>query len=238
MKTYTQRLKERFFESEDHPYRHFERKIHELLNDGEAILDAGCGHSADVLRKYKDTATRLIGVDLVDFDKVAKSDSDIEVLTNNLAKIDVEDNSMNIIISRSVFEHLEDPLSVYKEFSRLLKSGGHAIVLTPNLGDYSAWISKAVPNKWHPWLVSKTEGRNERDTFPAFYRTNTVGAVNRLASKTGFELIELEYLGQYPCYFMFNPVLFLMATGYEKLISRFEMLKYLRGWLLFVLQKK
>ena len=36
---------------------------------------------------------------------------------------------------------------------------------------------------------------------------------------------------------MFNGFLFLLATGYEKTISRFEALAFLRGWLLVELKK-
>jgi len=177
-----------------------------------------------------------IGVDLVEFDKHAVSGA-IELYNVDLEHIPIEDACVDLVFSRSVFEHLERPLPVYQELSRVLKKGGQAIVLTPNLGDYTAWISKLVPNRWHPWIVANTEGREERDTFPAFYRTNTARSVKTLAGQTGFEIIDFCYLGQYPCYFMFNPVLFLLATGYEKLISRFDALKYLRGWIMFTLRK-
>ena len=52
-----------------------------------------------------------------------------------------------------------------------------------------------------------------------------------------FEIESFEYLGQYPCYFMFNGFLFLLATGYEKLISRYDSLAPLRGWILVGLIK-
>jgi hypothetical protein len=37
---------------------------------------------------------------------------------------------------------------------------------------------------------------------------------------------------------MFNGFLFLLATAYEKLISRFDALRFLRGWILVVLRKR
>ena len=45
-------------------------------------------------------------------------------------------------------------------------------------------------------------------------------------------------LGQYPSYFMFNPALFLLGAAYDKLVSRFESLQQLRGWLLVTLTKR
>ena len=94
-----------------------------------------------------------------------------------------------------------------------------------------------IPNRFHPWIVSKTEGRAEQDVFPIAYRTNTRRAVARWTRQTGFEIVRLDYLGQYPAYFMFKGFLFLLATGYEKLIDRIPALHFLRGWLLATLRK-
>jgi SAM-dependent methyltransferase len=134
-------------------------------------------------------------------------------------------------------EHVTDPASVYGEIHRVLKPGGHFIFLTANLWDYSALIAKLIPNRFHPWIVARTEGRAEHDVFPVAYRTNTHAAVRKWSQKTGFELVSFRYLGQYPAYFMFNGVLFFLATGYEKLISRVPALHILQGWIFVVLRK-
>jgi SAM-dependent methyltransferase len=134
-------------------------------------------------------------------------------------------------------EHVADPLGVYKEINRILRPGGFFVFLTPNLWDYASVIAKIVPNKMHPWIVARTEGRAPEDVFPVCYKTNTRRAVYKWAQRTGFEVETSRYLGQYPGYFMFNGFLFLIATAYEKMISRFETLGFLRGWLFVVLRK-
>ena len=55
------------------------------------------------------------------------------------------------------------------------------------------------------------------------YKANTRRAILRAADRAGLRVERLEYLGQYPCYFMFNGALFFLATGYEKLISHLEL---------------
>ena len=87
---------------------------------------------------------------------------------------------------------------------RVLKPGGYVVFLTANLWDYASLIAAVVPNRFHPWIVSKTEGRAEHDVFPIAYRTNTRGAVEKWSRHAGFELLSFSYLGQYPSYFMFN----------------------------------
>jgi SAM-dependent methyltransferase len=120
---------------------------------------------------------------------------------------------------------------------RVLRPGGHFIFLTGNLWDYAALVAQAVPNRFHPWIVRKTQGRAEADVFPTAYRTNTFGAVKRWAGQSGFEIASFGYLGQYPAYFMFNGFLFLLAAGYEKLLRKVEALRFLRGWIFVVLRK-
>jgi len=227
-------LQERFFGDDEHPYLTFERKVDECLRPEHVLLDAGCGRTAPVLVKYRGRASRLIGVDLVDFPAQIEG---VELLKNDLSAIPIEDACIDVVMSRSVMEHVADPRAVYGEMRRVLKPGGYFIFLTGNLWDYAALCAQAVPNRFHPWIVAKTQGRAEADVFPTQYKTNTFGAVRRWAMRTGFEVVSFDYLGQYPAYFMFNGLLFLLATGYEKLIQKVEALRFLRGWILVVLRK-
>jgi len=155
----------------------------------------------------------------------------------DLAEMPIEDNCVDVMMARSVMEHITDPARVYREAYRVLKPGGQFIFLTANLWDYASIIATVIPNRFHPWIVSKTEGRKEHDVFPIAYRTNTRGAVRKWADHAGFEIVSFRYLGQYPSYFMFNGFLFWLATGYEKLISRVPCLNFLQGWIFVTLRK-
>jgi len=227
-------LRERFFGNDEHPYNTFERKVEQHLQPENVLLDAGCGRSAPVLGKYRGRARRLIGVDLVDF---PASIEGIELLRNDLSAIPIEDGCVDVVMCRSVMEHVVDPSAVYREMHRVLKPGGHFVFLTGNLWDYAALVAQAIPNRFHPWIVAKTEGRAEADVFPTAYRTNTFASVRKWAAQTGFEIVSFDYLGQYPSYFMFNGFLFLLATAYEKLTQKVEALRFLRGWILVALRK-
>jgi ubiquinone/menaquinone biosynthesis C-methylase UbiE len=231
----TQQLKERFFGNDEHPYRTFERKVDEYLDSRQVLLDAGCGRTAPVLAKYRGRASRLIGVDLVQFPALVEG---VELINGDLSSIPIPDASVDVIMSRSVMEHVVAPLDVYREMNRVLKPGGHFIFLTGNFWDYAALIATLVPNRLHPWIVAKTQGRAEADVFPTAYRTNTRAAVSKWASATGFEIVNFDYLGQYPTYFMFNGFLFIIASGYEKLIRNVAPLSFLLGWILVVLRKR
>ena len=229
------RLRERFYRDADHPYRLFERHFQSYIRLGETVLlDAGAGRTVPVLRKYIGKARRLIGVELVDFTDVPPG---IEVYKTDLAHLPLADSTVDLIVSRSVFEHLTDPAAVYLELARVLRPGGRIVFLTANLWDYGTMIARLVPNRHHAKVVKMVEGRAEEDTFPTAYRSNSRSAVNRLAQVTGLRVSQFDYVSQYPNYLMFSGVLFFLGMCFEKLISRFNFLRILRGWILVTLEK-
>ncbi len=234
MTNLAERLKRKHFGHLEHPYRTLERVVERYLHPDSTLLDAGCGRTAPVLAKFAGKAKRLIGVDVVDF---APSVPGVELFQSDLTEIPLDSASVDLVMSRSVLEHLEHPLEVYAEINRLLKPGGQFIFLTANAWDYASVLARIIPNSLHPWIVSKTEGRAEEDVFPTRYRTNTFRSVKKLAGATGFEIVSFQYLGQYPSYFMFNGALFYAATGYEKVIGKIGALAFLRGWIFAVLRK-
>lgn len=234
MTALSDRLLARYYANSPHPYKLFERAVEARLSADAVLLDAGAGRTVPVLRKYLGRARRLIGVELVDFTDVPAG---IETYNTDLAHLPLPDGVVDIIISRSVFEHLADPQAVYAEFSRVLRPGGVVIFLTANMWDYGTLIARLVPNRFHARIVAKVEGRAAEDTFPTEYRTNTRRDVDRLALRAGLKVDAFEYLSQYPNYLMFNGALFFIGTCFEKLISRVDALRILRGWILVTLRK-
>lgn len=231
----TSELQKKFFKDSDHPYHKYERKVESTINKESVLLDAGCGRTAPILKKFAGKAKQLVGVDLED---PIGDLSDVQYIKGDISSIDLPDNSVDVVISRAVLEHVLDPDAVFKEISRILKPGGSFIFLAPNLWDYVSLASKIIPNRFHKKIVSKTEGREMQDVFPAFYKANTYGSIKKLSNKNNLKIEEFEWLGQYPASFMFNSLLFLLATGYEKIISSLGFLKFLRGWILVRLVKK
>ena len=183
MSELAQRLRARFYDDGAHPYRVFERQVDGLLTGESVLLDAGCGRTAPVLRKYLGRARRLIGVELVPFTDVVPG---IETHNADLANLPLESGSVDVVMSRSVFEHLTDPESVYRELARVLRPGGAVVFLTANMWDYGTLVARLIPNRFHGGIVKRVEGRAEEDTFPTAYRTNTRRAVEELSRCTGF----------------------------------------------------
>jgi SAM-dependent methyltransferase len=232
----TQRLLRRFYADSAHPYRIYEAEVIRRLAPDVAVLDAGCGTAIEVARIVRRHPVRqAIGIDVVNF---PSRPPECDIIRGDIEHLPLRNGTVDLVMTRSVMEHVEQPHSVYAEFSRILKPGGHCIMLTPNVWDYASIGARLIPNRFHPWLVSRMEGRNEADTFPTRYRANSLRTIRRLAAATGLTVEAEHCLGQYPTYFMFNPALFLLGCAYDKQVSRFDVLRQLRGWLLVVLQKR
>ena len=233
---WSQKLMNRYYRAEDHPFSIFDRRIASLVDDRSAVLDAGCGAHAPLLVNLIGKGTELIGVDLVKFDPALK-EKGLVLLNSDLANMDLANGSIDLVISRSVLEHIPDVESVYREIHRILRPGGRFVFLIPNLWDYVSVVSYLVPNSLHRSIVSRLTGRPSEDTFPTYYRSNTSGSIKSLARKTGFEVGSVEYYGQYPYMLAFNPLLFMLGVVYDKTITNFTCLRKLRGWILAELKK-
>lgn len=231
-----ERLKARHFDENDHPYQHLERAIERVLEAGDTVVEAGCGRTAPLLRKLQGRARRLVGIDPVQF----RLDDDlegVELVQGSIDDTGLESGSVDLVLSRALMEHLENPRRAFAEIQRVLRPGGRYVFLVPNLGDYGTIAAWLIPNRLHPSVVKAVEGRALEDTFPAYFRCSTRGSIQNLCDSTGLELVSCGYLGQYPAYLQFNGLLFWLGTWYEKLISRFHALRFLRGWLLVEVRK-
>ena len=99
----------------------------EFLHDKDVILDAGCGlgYKAAWFAKLNPHAT-VIGMDISDSVFIAaenyKDISNLIFIQGDLAKTDLEDNSIDFLSCDQVLHHTENPNNTLKEFSRITKS--------------------------------------------------------------------------------------------------------------------
>lgn len=90
------------------------------------------------------------------------------------------DASFDIIVSRYVFEHIDDPTFAAAELLRVVKPGGWICAVTPNGIGYTALAARLVPNLNHARALSRAQpGRKAEDVFPVCYRLNSPGALRR-----------------------------------------------------------
>jgi ubiquinone/menaquinone biosynthesis C-methylase UbiE len=234
MSPLTSKIHQFFWTGAKHPYRRLDESVRSLVKPNDRVLEHGCGRTAPILSGLKDTGAELVGVDLVDF---TVFDPDLKLVNADIAKLPFANASFDFVFSRSVMEHVVDPLAVFKETARILNSGGKWVFLTPNKWDYVSIASRLVPNRFHSKIVNKTQGRKEENVFPTVYGANSYKKIDSLCRASGFKLKEISYLGQPPAYLQFNPIVYCLGSIYEKMILATNLTKGVRGWLFVTLQK-
>jgi len=103
---------------------------------GSRILDAGAGEL-----QYKSLCSHLnyVSQDFAQYDGEgdgkglqtgAWGQTELDIVSD-ITAIPEPDESFDAIMCIEVFEHLPEPIKAIKEFSRLLKPGGHLIITAP-----------------------------------------------------------------------------------------------------------
>lgn len=103
----------------------------DLIRDriiGDKILDLGCGGNK--------TVPHAIGVDMVYKDDaiatLSGTPSQADVHADVSKALPFEDQSVDTIIARHIFEHLIDSVTILRQWGGLLRRGGRLIIAVPN----------------------------------------------------------------------------------------------------------
>jgi ubiquinone/menaquinone biosynthesis C-methylase UbiE len=204
------------------------------LRHGQKLLDAGCGRYLRFCKQLSNTA-EVVGIDLETTLETDNSRAPFGV-RGDLGRLPFPPEHFDMVISRSVVEHLADPVAVFREFSRVLRPGGKVVIITPNKFDYVSVLAALTPYWVHRALVSKIFQVPEDDVFPTLYRANTLSSMRKAMNSAELHENELDTINHYPAYLMFSPVLFRLGVLYERLTS-LRALRGLRGSILCVFQK-
>jgi ubiquinone/menaquinone biosynthesis C-methylase UbiE len=198
----------------------FYSRVHALLGPDVTVLDVGCGRGAGLLndpvpfrrdlRNLRGKCRSIVGID-VDPDAAQNPGIDEFRLLADEAIWPVADQSIDLIISDFVLEHIKDPTSYFAEAARVLKPKGIFCARTSNRIGYVALLAKLIPQRRHAQILQKVQrDRNAIDVFPTQYRANTVWKIQRLLKQAGLKGIVYGYEAE-PSYLQFSTALYLFG---------------------------
>jgi SAM-dependent methyltransferase len=206
-----------------------DREMADLLHSSAVLLDAGCGADLPLVARYGPKVSVAIGVDLC-HPRVRPLARAYPVV-GDLGSIPLRGESVDVVVSRSVVEHLRQPVPVFREIYRVLRPGGRFVFTTPNKLYYACLIALLVPEVLKARYFRVVFGADAYDHFPVQYRANTRRALERAARATGFKLTKVEALPHYPYYLMFSPLLFRLGMLYDLAIEAWGLDSLQSTWL-------
>ena len=204
----------------------YEEALAEHVRPGIVWLDAGCGRR--ILPPWRENAERI----LVSTSKLALGcDVDVpgmqahrtlrRLVATNLEQLPFGTETIDLITSNMVVEHLDDPAAVFSEFARVLRPGGRVVVHTPNAYSYFVIASRLLPSgRFKQRLASRLDGRDEMEVFPTRYRANTPARLRSLMVQAG--------LRQETCHLVANEA---VSARVSRILAALELL-YIRLTLL------
>jgi len=188
---------------------------------GMRVLDAGCGAARGCSRESPWKEMFIVGIDKDP--AVYANPFCNQNLVCGVSNLPFSDASFDLIHCRWVIEHLADPLSAFREFTRVLKPGGRLLALTPNIFHYatiSAWLTPQCFHRW--WRCG------EGEPFPTYYRANSVYKLRRLCAEAGLHIQNMELFEGPPHYLVRHWPLFLCGVLYERVVNSTPLLKLIR----------
>jgi ubiquinone/menaquinone biosynthesis C-methylase UbiE len=168
---------ERMFHNEDHYWWFVSRRelVVEMvgrlpLPRASRIVDVGCGSGATAAALHRFGA--VTGVDMsplaLDYCRRRGLDRLMQGMAEALPLADV---SADVIVATDILEHLDDDLAALREFRRVLRPGGYAVITVP-----------AYRMLW-----------SEHDEALMHRRRYVAGQLGRRVAEAGFETVKLSY---------------------------------------------
>jgi SAM-dependent methyltransferase len=206
----------------------FYMRVNALLKPSDTVLDVGCGRGAYQddpiairrnLRILKGKVKKVIGIDV---DAAAQSNPFLdEFRFIGDDEWPIEADSVDLILSDYVLEHIVDVDRFFFEARRVLKNGGYLCIRTSNRWSYIGLFSRLIPNQYH-WRVTKLvqDHRKEEDVFPAVYRCNSVWQIRSKMRQYGFDGVVYGYEAE-PSYLSFSKIAYWLGVLHQRFAPAF-----------------
>ena len=150
------------------------------LPDNARILDVGCGdgfHLSLLARAGKKTWS-LEGVDIDQHAVESARLKGLNVHLGTLEQVDLPAENYDLVFMIMTIEHVERPDKTICNIKRLLKKGGHVVIVTDNTNSMDfAFFRRHYWGGYH---------------FPRHWNLFSRHSLQRLARKTGFEVTSLK----------------------------------------------
>jgi SAM-dependent methyltransferase len=121
----------------DAGFARIEKKLFNKSKEVPSILDIGCATGA-LLAYLGKNGWRVTGVEISPCANYAREERNLDVRSLPLEENHFPDSGFDVVLASHLVEHLNDPLSFFKDVYRILKNDGLVFITTPNISGFQA----------------------------------------------------------------------------------------------------
>lgn len=193
-------------------------RVRRRLEPDSHVLDLGCGRGG-LVEQLDHSLSLVIGID-PDLQSLREHRLPLPRAQAVSSHLPFVGEQFDVVFASWLLEHLAHPDGDLKEITRVLRTGGRFVFITPNRQHPLAYFSRLLGRlgKLQRWLVSRLYGRQGEDTFPTYYRANEQKTLAHLSRRCGLYLEELHAIPD-PTYLAFTPALLGAAQRLDAWLS-------------------
>jgi SAM-dependent methyltransferase len=207
------------------------------LDPSARLLDGGCGPYLGLARMLAPKAGLAVGMDLQTLRREGMATGALGV-QGDLEALPFGPGAFDVIVMRSVMEHLRDPAGVLKDMGASLRPGGFIVALAPSRWYYASIIGRLFPERAARRVLRFIFGDTVYDNYPTYYRANTPTAVATLARGARLDLVEARVCPHPPDYLKFSPLLFRLGVVFDRVAGWLPATRVLQASHLYILRKR
>jgi SAM-dependent methyltransferase len=201
----------RLFPNDLHHVEGLHTELTAALPHRGRVLDLGCGVNTD-LAPYRNPECEVWGADFQRHPDLRHAEWFRQL--GEGGTIPFPDGHFDLIAGVMVLEHVADADGFFREVNRVLRPSGRFVGHTISGCHYVTWVRRLIgllPHTFNQALVRRLYGRPDVDTFPAFYRLNRLGQIERACRRTGLRVTSVRRYAD-PGYFNFSRALGALAV--------------------------
>ncbi len=188
---------------------------------GGLIADAGGGKACAFKANLpSEQELRVVAVDISE-DELKRNRDVSEWRVADISKrLPFDEGEVDMLVTRSVVEHLEDPAGFVREAFRVLKPGATTIHLIPGKFGLVSIVNQLLPKRLGRKLVHLVvPGSDDSLGFPAYYRRTYPSAFATLLTDQGFEVEELRVSYSQGYYFSSFVPAYILVSAFELVLQ-------------------
>ena len=166
------------------------------INSESLVVEIGAGRGlCRFVKNISEATGKLIGID--PSSNIENNPYVHSYIKAPFEEADLSNNSLDVIYSIYVMEHIENPDRLFLKAHQTLKENGKLYFITPNRPHYFVFFSRLADqlNIKNLWVEKVMKARVNLDYgFKSYYLINDENTIRKFAERHGFKKCEILYL--------------------------------------------